>query len=258
MSEFTCPQCGGNACKLQTLPHLVLIHWLLNPGLVINEILLGQRIPRTSYTCIKCDRDLVLRQYYQCSQCGAFLSATLWARGNALGHWFGLFCPDCGGRIPTLLNVFSCIAVGITVPAWWPLWRLVRRRWIRWERKRAIHQRCSGRSARLPIRRWALWGMLAWGVPMWLAMNLLLPTLSNTRAIDLTEMLIGVAFWLGGGALFGVAMKSFLTRRHKFKKGHCRNCGYNLRGLPANVCPECGFRFASTDLADSDVADRRN
>ncbi len=32
------------------------------------------------------------------------------------------------------------------------------------------------------------------------------------------------------------------------KPGHCRKCGYNLRGLPEPRCPECGTRFNEARL----------
>lgn len=32
----------------------------------------------------------------------------------------------------------------------------------------------------------------------------------------------------------------WLLGRRRIKPGHCRGCGYDLRGLPAAGCPECG------------------
>jgi predicted amidophosphoribosyltransferase len=29
----------------------------------------------------------------------------------------------------------------------------------------------------------------------------------------------------------------------KFPRGHCRRCGYNLKGLTEPRCPECGESF---------------
>ena len=29
----------------------------------------------------------------------------------------------------------------------------------------------------------------------------------------------------------------------KFPRGHCRRCGYNLKGLTEARCPECGTEF---------------
>lgn len=40
-------------------------------------------------------------------------------------------------------------------------------------------------------------------------------------------------------------VRSVLRRGPRFAAGHCQGCGYDLRGLPAQVCPECGAVSAS-------------
>ncbi len=54
-----------------------------------------------------------------------------------------------------------------------------------------------------------------------------------------------VAFpiWLPG---LIVAIPTFLVWRFgpKFPRGHCRRCGYNLKGLTEPRCPECGAGFS--------------
>lgn len=257
MDEFLCPKCGGNACKRWALPNLMLVHWLLNPALVVNEIVLGQRVPRTTYFCIKCDAPLFLRQYVRCSACGKFHHGLLWGRGNALGHWFGMFCPACGGRIPVLLNSFSLLIIVATCVLWYPLWLMFRVRWIAWEQRRAARQRSRGAGQREPIKRWVLYGAVTFGLFMW-AFDGVPRYLAGPERGNLTTLLLKLPIWLGAGALFGFIMKWILGRRHNFKPGHCRACGYDLRGLPDNVCPECGFRFDSADLRRPDATDDRS
>jgi hypothetical protein len=41
-----------------------------------------------------------------------------------------------------------------------------------------------------------------------------------------------------GAVLFLVVLHLLQSR------GHCRHCGYDLRGLPGDICPECGRTFA--------------
>gem|GEM_PF-5834013 len=36
----------------------------------------------------------------------------------------------------------------------------------------------------------------------------------------------------------------FLAKGPKERPGHCRECGYNLRGNFNRTCPECGLRFS--------------
>jgi hypothetical protein len=245
--EFCCPRCGGNRCKRVELPNVALVHWLLNPAFVVNEMLLGQRLPRVTHICIKCDKPLVLRQFARCSACGAFHSAMLWGKGNTLGHWFGLFCPDCGGRIPTLLNLLSCIIAGVMAPVWWPLWRMVRHRWITLERNRARKLRESGASDRMPIRNWVWWGVFGWGLTVWVILCLYDVVRHGIQQGLVIDCIIILPIWLVAGGVFGYVMKRILGRMHRFKPGHCRACGYNLRGLPSDVCPECGFHFDPAD-----------
>jgi DNA-directed RNA polymerase subunit RPC12/RpoP len=225
----------------------MIVLWMLVPVLVFNEILLGQRVPRTTYFCIKCNAPWVLRQYLRCPACGTFHHGLLWARGNAFGHWFGLFCPDCGARIPTLLSVVSIVVAAVTAPFWYPLWLVIRQRWVAWEQRRAVRQRDRGAAEREPVKNWLLYGTLAFGGLMWLTNALPRYLFGRTKG-NLVTLFVELPVCLGTGALFGLIMKWFLGRRHRFQAGHCRSCGYDLRGLPSNVCPECGFRFDNADL----------
>jgi hypothetical protein len=54
----------------------------------------------------------------------------------------------------------------------------------------------------------------------------------------------GVIFlgYLGAAlvALKGVLVIRRLRRETRFEQGHCRGCGYNLRGNTSGICPECG------------------
>lgn len=255
---FVCPQCGGNAFKRFALWHPMLVHWLLNPGLVVNELLLGQRLPRVMYLCLGCDLPWVLRQYIRCPSCRTMHRGLIWGRGNAFWHWFGLYCPDCGARIPTLLNVFSIIIAAVFAPLWYPVWRLVRGSWIERERIRAQRMIRTGKAQRVPVKRWILWGALGWGVPFWVLGTVYAYFRFPQAAGNLQKSGIKAAIMLPvcllAGAGFGFVMKKMLTRRHRTKKDSCRVCGYSLRGLTAERCPECGFHFVSTEGSHCDRA----
>src|SRR5690606_36987103 len=41
------------------------------------------------------------------------------------------------------------------------------------------------------------------------------------------------------------------SRRDALANAHCLHCGYSLRGLPENRCPECGTAFDPADFADA-------
>jgi hypothetical protein len=59
--------------------------------------------------------------------------------GNyALRHYWGVFCPHCIKRIPTLWNGLSAIIALALSPIWLPIWFLRKEKIIEAERTRAI------------------------------------------------------------------------------------------------------------------------
>ncbi len=102
----TCPGCGHSCWRWG--PHNpAMLHWVLNPGLAFNELLLGQRIPRELFGCRGC-----ARMYLRCIACRRFqpLEGKLNRPG---GMWNGLHCPDCGAAIPMLRNLLSGAILGL-------------------------------------------------------------------------------------------------------------------------------------------------
>jgi hypothetical protein len=177
-----------------------------------------------------------------------------WAKGNAFGHWFGLFCPDCGGRIPVLMNIFSILVAAATAPLWYPAWLLFGKHWINWEKERAqLARRQIGHRQLLP-KNWIAWGILGFGLPL-SAVHIVYEFLTDP-AFKYTWGRASRDFFISivSGVLFGIIMKRVLLRRTAGKPGLCRSCGYELRGLTSGICPECGFEFDPKDqIADTSV-----
>jgi hypothetical protein len=164
-SEVRCPECS-ESMKPFALPHPLLLHWILNPGLAFNELALGQRIPKRMYVCKSCDRPYTERNYVVCPSCAGIHRGMLWARRNALGHWFGYVCPSCGGVIPCLWNLTSLAILIVTFPVWWLPARYMKPRWLAFERRRI--GAVTGDGPPLPTREgWLLLGIFAWGLPVW-------------------------------------------------------------------------------------------
>lgn len=146
---FRCPVCGTAQYSTWAFPHPLILHWVLNPGLVVNELLLGQRIPNITYFCKECGGHTTDVRYYLCPECGRFHEETIWTGANGFGHWFGIICPDCGGEIPSLLNIASWIILARLSPINWLLRGLIGRRYTVWERRRARASRRSLEESRL-------------------------------------------------------------------------------------------------------------
>ncbi len=145
---FECPRCGGQDYSVWVLPHPLLLHWILNPGIAFNELVLGQRIPDVLYICRCCHLPLQDRQYVYCPNCRDYYDAMIWSRACSFGNWLGLVCPDCGEPIPSLWNLTSLLLLTVTFPVWWiPLQRF-RRHYLDWAKRRAD----ASRRKRLNIR----------------------------------------------------------------------------------------------------------
>ena len=97
-----CPSCLSEEFKSYTPKNWIMRHWVWNPGLAINEVVLGQRIPKLMRTCDACGG-----QSYPCPHCAQSIDLMTWSRGQAFGHWGGLHCPHCHGEIESLCNVFA-------------------------------------------------------------------------------------------------------------------------------------------------------
>jgi hypothetical protein len=129
-ADFICPDCGQTEHKLQGPHSFVNWHWRLNPGLAINETLLGQRVPTHAWTCETCDKEVPLRTWLRCPECGTFHNNMLWAKGNAFGHWLGLRCPECSGRIPAVRNLVALAVEWLSAPLWLVPMLLLRQRFV--------------------------------------------------------------------------------------------------------------------------------
>jgi hypothetical protein len=119
----------------------MILHWVLNPGLAVNEIVLGTRVPRVMYICRDCQEPLGARTYAVCPSCRSAHASMIWSGWNGFGHWLGLVCPDCGKDIPSLRNATAWVALRLTVPLWWFPAKWVGPSWLAFEKDRAERAR---------------------------------------------------------------------------------------------------------------------
>lgn len=103
---FICPGCGGDRHWRMDLRNPIVWHWVLNPGLAVNELVLGQRLPAVTYVCSHCGPGLG-GQFARCPGCRRFLTSTGPPFDRPLGNWMGYDCPHCGASIPLLYNAVT-------------------------------------------------------------------------------------------------------------------------------------------------------
>ncbi len=192
------------------LPHPLLLHWILNPGLAFNELILGQRVPKLTLIDKTSSAPLMERQYVPCPNCETLNDGRLWSKGNSFGHWFGYVCPKCGGRIPCLWNITSLILLTVTFPLWFFFKNKLEKRWLEKEKERFTVISLNA----LPEAKTTSWikmGML-YGVSMFCFMSL--PSILKNQA-SMTKIALQFIVWMGAGLLFGGMMKLVLGRKSK-------------------------------------------
>lgn len=197
--------------KVIELPAPSLVHWILNPGLAINELALGQRIATRTLVDQKAEGPLFERTYLECKACGALHPSRLWAK-SAVGNWFGLICPKCEVKIPTLLNAFSFILLIPTSPVWYPLK-------LAFEKKLHSRQLARLRSDETPIatgkplslpRGLAVGGV--WAAVMFIFFAFVMSPITGV-SLTLEKLFLMAALCAAGGVVLGLSMLSFLNRR---------------------------------------------
>lgn len=226
--EFECPKCKGHLCEIQSrtqgslFARFAFWNLILNPGLVINELVLGQRFPSAIYNCKSGEVPLYLRSYLHCPGCNNFHSGMFWSGKNAFRHWFGIFCPDCGGEIPCERDIFSRLLTVLTAPLWWiPAKKLK----LKMQAKAA--KRIESARGELEVQGpepadYRKAGF-QYGLYMYVFSVLFFPLFNTLRtgSFELTIFLMtlvttivfGPLVWLLAGLFFGFSMKLIMERR---------------------------------------------
>lgn len=196
----------GTRYKVMRLPDPLLVHWIVNPGLAINELIFGQRMPAEWLIEQDTDRPLGLRQYVQCPSCQTVTNYRRWVRSKQrFGNWFGLACPSCAGKIPTLLNLFSRLVVLLLYPVLWPIRRRFEANALarNAEKLRAVPDIVEGNEA---VGRPAV----AAGIKFGVAMALIFWVQKGIGGdLDGAALLFGLAKGAGCGLAFGILMAIF-------------------------------------------------
>ncbi len=212
-ADYICPKCGGADFKRWELPHPTILFWVLNPAVVVNEVILGTRIPKLQLICRTCQGGLIDCAYVPCPACKTMHMGRLWSRKRGFGNWRGIACPICGASIPCLWNIFSLIILAATSPIWaLPYCFCFRKRPLK-----RIYDLENGELPKVqpvPGKMWFIMGA-AFGAAMWLCLCLApwLFMMLRHRTVPWLPVLMGIPVCGLGGVVFGAAMWFILGRK---------------------------------------------
>lgn len=199
--------------KVWELPHPLLLHWILNPGLAFNELVLGQRIPKITLIDQTSDAPLMERQYVPCPHCGTIHNGSRWAKQGAFKNWFGLLCPQCEKIIPCLWNLTSLLLLAATFPIWGWFRRPMEAKWLRFKKT----QYANYKDEEPLMAKNTSWLKMALVYGAFMFCFMALPRIVGgdvTSKYIVTQVLI----WLFAGLVFGGIMKLFFGRRRNVSK----------------------------------------
>ena len=197
--------------KIWNWKNIHLFHWILNPGLAVNELIFGQRVPKTMLIEKDNSKSLQERTVVPCPHCGEMHAGYKWSQtNNAFKNWFGLYCDRCGEIIPCVRNSTSLFLLITPFPIW--IWFV--KKWKQtWLKKQPIRYTQLNRddiADRLYGYGWIRVGLL-FGTFMYFS-NIFIK-LTMEGSIEISVLLIGIPIHTTGGLLFGYIMK--LTNRKK-------------------------------------------
>ena len=194
--------------KVWTWKNPLMIHWMINPGLAFNELILGQAVPKVTLI-EKSNKPLAERSFVPCPHCGTVHSGLKWSlqNKNDFGNCFGLNCDNCGNTIPCLRNFTSLILLGVAFPIWIWFRKSWKKKWLLVQKKKFSRPL----NLTTPEYNWAAEG-LGWGVFMFLFMDIVLP-LFEGEAYEPRKLIIGAIIWTLAGLSFGYVMKKLMFKQ---------------------------------------------
>lgn len=92
--------------------------WKVFPLFAFDELVLGKRKPKETWTEINLKKYHEDRLYIPCNKCGALHSSKIWSSTSQLayGNWYGLYCSKCNSIIPCVRNYFSAFILFLLSP----------------------------------------------------------------------------------------------------------------------------------------------
>ena len=198
----------------------MILHWIVNPGLIINELILGQTIPKVMLIEREGKKPFYQRSLVPCPHCGTLHSGLKWSSQNktAFKNWFGYYCDNCKKIIPVQRNLMSLLVLAVTFPIWGWFRKTLKQNWLDKQPDRYKNINLEIPEKKNSTKNWLKLGLF-WGLFMYITMTYIFP-LINHEEITKTKMLIGIPFWLIGGLGFGYTMKVLMNKKGKQNTAH--------------------------------------
>lgn len=208
-----------NKYRIYDWKHFMMVHWMLNPGLAFNELILGQRIPKVMLEDKTSNKPRYERTFVPCPQCDTLHDGRTWSIQNNTGfkNWFGLYCPSCGGIIPCLTNFTSFIILAVTFPLWGWFRKPLKEKWLKQQPERFKNIDVNIIPDPFAKKGWIAYGLM-FGVIMFLLMEIATPLIMDEE-ITAFHLAIGVPVWLIAGLGWGYFMKVFSGKKGKDYNG---------------------------------------
>ena len=197
--------------KVYSWKNWMILHFILNPGLALNELVLGQRIPKVTLEDKTSDKPRAERSYVPCPHCDTLHDGRIWSteNGTAFKNWFGLYCPNCGEIIPCVRNITSFLILAVTFPIWGWFKDKLKQKWLNKQPERYQEIELPT-SHEYDESKWAITGMVWAGI-----MIIIMIPLYYFWGYDmsLADIITYIIIWIIGGLLFGYFMKLFMGRK---------------------------------------------
>ncbi|WP_052593152.1 hypothetical protein [Aureispira sp. CCB-QB1] len=201
--------------KVYDWKNWMVLHWILNPGLAFNELILGQRMPKVTLEDKTIDKPRFERSFVPCPHCETLHDGRTWSieNGTAFKNWFGLYCKNCGNIIPCLINGLSFLTLLITFPIWGWFRSYLKAKWLEKQPKRYENINIEQVPNLFGKKNWIKSG-LSWGLCMFVLMSVF-----NIQTISFGTLLVEFIIWMVAGLSFGYMMKVFFNQAiHKKNK----------------------------------------
>ncbi|HHV03479.1 MAG: hypothetical protein WCQ69_07020 [Bacteroidales bacterium] len=206
--------------KIWNWKNPVILHWIINPGLVINELIFGQTIPKVMLIEREGKKPFYQRSLIPCPHCGTMHSGLKWSMKNktAFKNWFGYYCDNCKEIIPVQRNLTALIILTVTFPIWGWFRKILKQNWLDKQPDRYKNINLEIPEKKNSTKNWLKSGLF-FGIFMFVSVVIIYPLIKGSE-ITSKSILIGIPLWLICGLVWGYTNKILMNKKGKENKDH--------------------------------------